>query len=324
MLHITNGGSAVSTLAHAGIEGDLLSWDDVLHEGPVRGELAPDDRRRERAAFIASQGWSESPQQVEAAFRARDARLAAALADGEAITLWFEHDLYDQWQLLEVLVTCAAAAGTDVALDLVLPSDYIGLFRPHDVHAAHALRRRATAVDLADAISAWEALTGADPRAIDAAIAADTGALPHLAPALRRHAEEYPDVTSGLSRTERQLLEALANGPRTLRALFIATHHEREDAIFLGDTVFLSIVARLALAATPLVRAGTAGPEASRDSWARTLQLTDAGRSALAGAFDHARENRVVRWLGGVALGSNAPDWRYDADAQRLVRSTMA
>ena len=322
MLHITNGGSAVSVLSHAGIEGDILSWDDVLHEGPVRGELTPDERRRERATFIASGGWADSAEQVDAGFRARDARLAAALEGGEAITLWFEHDLYDQWQLLEVLVACAATAGTDVALELVLTGDYIGHFRPHDVHAAHALRRAATAVDLADAVSAWQALTGADPRAIDVAIAADTGALPHLRAALRRHTEEYPDTQGGLSRTERQLLEALADGPRTLRALLPATHHEREDAVFLGDTVFLSIVARLARATTPLVRAGAAGPDAARDAWARTLELTDAGRDALTGTFDHARANRVVRWLGGVALGSNAPDWRYDRDTQRLTLSS--
>ncbi len=321
MLHVTNGGSAVSVLLHAGIEGDLLAWNDVLHEGPVRGELAPADRRRERAAFIASEGWAETVEEVDAAFRARDARLATARADGEAITLWFEHDLYDQWQLLEVLVTCAASAGTGVALELVLTDDYIGHFRPHDVHAAHARRRNATAVDLADAISAWEALTGADPRAIDAAIAVDTDALPHLAAALRRHAEEYPDTKGGLSRTERQLLEALTDGPRTLRALFPATHHEREGAIFLGDTVFLSIVARLARAATPLVRAGAAEPDGARDAWARTLEITPAGRDALAGTFDHARANRVVRWLGGVVLGSNAPDWRYDRETERLTLS---
>ncbi len=319
MLHITNGAAAVTVLAHAGIEGDLLAWDDVLHEGPVRGELPPNDRRRERAAFIAAQGWAEDAASVDAAFRARDARLAAALDATEPVTLWFEHDLYDQWQLVEVLVMGAALGGTDIAVDLVLTSDYIGTMRPHDVHAAHARQRSATAVDLADAISAWEALTGADPRAIDAAIRADSGALPDLAAALRRHTEELPDAHTGLSRTERQLLEALIEGPRALRALFTATHHEREAAHFLGDVVFLSIVARLARAATPLVRAGSAPTSAVRDSWARTLEITDTGRAALAGTFDHARENRVVRWLGGVVVGSNAPDWRYDRDAEAVI-----
>ncbi|MBI3790298.1 MAG: DUF1835 domain-containing protein [Gemmatimonadetes bacterium] len=317
MLHVTNGDSATAVLAHAGFEGDLLAWRDVLHEGPVRGALTPDARRAERAAFIAGSVATDAAD-IEAAFRARDERLAAALRAGEPVALWFEHDLFDQWQLLEVLVMVAAIGGTDAEVELVLPSDYIGTFRPAQAHAAWELRRKATAADLAAAIDAWEALTADDPRGIAPAIAADAGALPHLKAALHRHAEEFPATGSGLSRTERQLLEAIAAGVPTLRALFPATHHEREDPIFLGDTVFLAIVQRLATARTPLVRA-LAGGEAPRDAWARPLALTDAGRGALAGAFDHARENRVARWLGGVAIGGGAPDWRWDAARDAVI-----
>ena len=52
--------------------------------------------------------------------------------------------------------------------------------------------------------------------------------LPHVAAALRRFAQE-PD------RTKRQLLDALAKGPRTAVQLFLA-NQEREEAIFLGDS----------------------------------------------------------------------------------------
>lgn len=345
MLHVTNGASAVLVLQHAALEGDFLSWDDVLHEGPVRGDLAPADRRAERATFIAGAGWASDAATVEATFTARDARLAAALREGEPVALWFEHDLYDQWQLVEVLAQVAAIAGADADVELVLPSDYIGNFRPGAVYAAWDARTRCTALHLGTAVRAWLALTGSDPQAIDALRAESTDALPHLHAALTRHAEEFPDVRAGLARTERQLLEALEGGPRALRELFVAAHHARETAVFLGDTVFLSIVARLALAATPLVRAAaasvstgtaanavraataavdshTAGatPAPSRDSWARSLELTDAGRAALAGRFDHARANRVSRWLGGMAVGGDAPDWRWDAATARIVR----
>jgi hypothetical protein len=53
-------------------------------------------------------------------------------------------------------------------------------------------------------------------------------ALPHLGSALRRFAEEP-------SRTKRQLLAALADGPRTALQQFFA-NQEQEEAIFLGDT----------------------------------------------------------------------------------------
>ena len=62
-------------------------------------------------------------------------------------------------------------------------------------------------------------------------------ALPYIVTALRRLAEEP-------ARTKRQLLEALAEGPRTPVQLFGA-NQEREEAIFLGDTWCFSFLCEL-------------------------------------------------------------------------------
>jgi hypothetical protein len=39
-LNITNGDSAAATLTEAGVEGKIISWRDVLHEGPVDSSLS--------------------------------------------------------------------------------------------------------------------------------------------------------------------------------------------------------------------------------------------------------------------------------------------
>ena len=80
-----------------------------------------------------------------------------------------------------------------------------------------------------------------------------TVALPHLAAALRRQLEEYPDVRSGLSRTERQCCEALATGPITLAKLFETSSQASESWSFLGDWSFAWYVQRLSECARPLV-----------------------------------------------------------------------
>ena len=88
-------------MERAGIAGDLLSWRDVLHEGPVP-DLPPDELRAVRAQYLATLGEGDAAT-VEADLLARDERLAAALAEGEPVVLWFEHDLYDQLQLIQIL-----------------------------------------------------------------------------------------------------------------------------------------------------------------------------------------------------------------------------
>ena len=78
-----------------------MSWLDVLHEGPLPGGLDAEALRAERARFLAACGWGTA-EEIEARLRARN-DLAAAVREGEEIVLWFEHDLFDQLQLLQIL-----------------------------------------------------------------------------------------------------------------------------------------------------------------------------------------------------------------------------
>lgn len=77
MLHITNGDCAVAMLREAGMEGDLLPWRDVLHEGPVDASLPLEALSKLRARFIAGEGWAPH-EDVERQFEERDARLKRA------------------------------------------------------------------------------------------------------------------------------------------------------------------------------------------------------------------------------------------------------
>ena len=86
----------------------MLPWQDVLHEGPV-----PAGPRREllqaRAAFVSACGWG-SRRSILASLERRDRQLVQALRDGQQVVLWFEHDLYDQLQLVDVLALAAPDA----------------------------------------------------------------------------------------------------------------------------------------------------------------------------------------------------------------------
>src|SRR6266566_2918064 len=109
-LHVTNGDSAGNTLRQTSLGGAVLPWQDVLHEGPV-----PAGTRREllhaRSAFVAGCGWG-SRRSILASLERRDRQLLQALRDGQQVVLWFEHDLYDQLQLVDALALAAAAGGT--------------------------------------------------------------------------------------------------------------------------------------------------------------------------------------------------------------------
>ncbi|HEV8539150.1 MAG TPA: hypothetical protein VGR15_09560 [Bacteroidota bacterium] len=65
MLHITNGDSPIPGMRSSGIPGDIIAWREVLHEGPVPGNLSLDELRPLHARFIADQGWGEYEKVLE-------------------------------------------------------------------------------------------------------------------------------------------------------------------------------------------------------------------------------------------------------------------
>ncbi len=296
MLHITNGDCAVAVLARA-VRGELLPWRDVLHEGPVHAGLPLADLSRRRAAFIASAGWGELAF-VQKQFAERDAVLAKA-GDHEEVVLWFEHDLYDQLQMLQLLEWFAAHPHT--MLSLVCEAEYLGTMTPARAAQLFATRRLVSSAQLKAGSAAWGAFGSADPRSIRLEPVPE---LPFLAPALRRLLEELPWTRDGLSRIERQVLEALRDGPLAFEALFPRAHHHREDPVFLGDTVLALHLERLA--ADGLVR-----------KQAALFAVTEKGSEVLEGKVDAWAHPRRSRWLGGYEIRNDRLRW----DPEKGVRA---
>jgi hypothetical protein len=306
-LHVTNGDSAVEGIRRAGVQGEVLAWRDVLHEGPVPAGLDAGTLREVRALFIAQRGWGDF-RSVLRDLAARD-RVLARAAEREEVVLWFEHDLYDQLQLVQVLAVLAEQGRRPAKLTLACEAEYLGEASAGRLLELHAGRRPVTDDQLALATRAWEAFRSPDVEGLRALIEAGTSALPFLAPALERHLEEFPSEPGSLSRSERQALEAVAGGAETAGAAFPKAHHEREPAVFLGDIVFAWYLERLSDVHEPLLLLGSGErvraprlDESAPAFWKQTLALTDTGRAVLAGTADHAELNGMDRWLGGVHI----------------------
>ncbi len=324
MLHVTNGDSAASLLERSRIPGRVLPWRDVLHEGPVPAGLSLTELSDVRARFIAERGWAGG-EDVRKEFTARDAVLDDCGKHVEVV-LWFEHDLYDQLQLLQLLDWFADHSGIVARLSLICVGEYLSQLDEKRLRSLYELRSDVSATELELGKMAWAAFRSPNPEDIAALIRTDTSALPFVGAALGRHLEEFPSVDNGLSRSERQVLEALNEGKKKLRELFSAAHHEREEAAFLGDSVFAYYLQRLNRVARPLVQlAGgggiTAPPApAERAYWDAAVELTDDGRDVMAGRQDWVKLNGIDRWLGGVHLIGTESEWRWNVGRQKIQR----
>lgn len=332
MLHLLNGDCAAETLRQTGVPGDKAAWSDVLHEGPTPKGLSPEQWREVRAGFHAECGWGTF-EGCLTRLMAMDEALEDYRNHGEVV-LWFEHDLFDQLILLRLLDWFAQRALGATKISLICIGEFPGFPNFHglgQLNAQQLATLYGTQHEVAQgefelATAAWRAYCSTDPRNLETLIVGDTSALPFLRGALIRHLEQYPSIRNGLSRTERQILEALETGPLRPGPLF-QTEQQVEERPFMGDASFWLYVARLTKGAAPLVSVdGTEsfklptgfGPY-DEDFLNQTLALTGKGREVLQCQEDWMHISNLDRWLGGVHLQGSEAAWRWDESRNELV-----
>ncbi len=279
-----------------------MSWDDVLHEGPVRA-VAAGRFRAERADHIADSGWAPRGLALKG-FEARDAMLDAALEAREEIVLWFEDDLSDVLQLMQVLARIDRRVGTTSWSIVPLGGlPFRGIPERPLTELTAAFGQRVTPPGAgAYAVRVWDAFCSGDYAALGA-LSRSPSPLEVVPDALRRLLEELPDADDGLTRTERALLAATTGGAVSGAEVFLAAV-AREERPYLGDTVAFDRLADLVGAG--LVVAGGSGR--MRD---RTFAAAEAGLEVLAGTR---RAPVRRRWLGGAEVGdADGPQWSRTA-----------
>lgn len=304
----------------ARIIGDILPWRDVLHDGPLPPDLSLAQMSRVRARYLTEIGWA-GDRDLGREFFARDA-VVERYADYEGVVLWFEWDLYDQLQLLQLLDFFAGKLGTredPLKLEIVSFAGYLGMLPPEKFQELNGARHPVTVPMLMLGRSAWRAVTSPDPRDIEKLRKTDNSALPFLSDALTRFLEELPWTSDGLARSERQLLEGLDNGATTFGDAFqYATN--REDRIYCGDASAALYLHRLASGSSPLVSIQANYGEAASIMTA-TLGLTESGRKVLQGERDWITLGGSDRWLGGVHLDGSSTKWRWNPGTQTVATS---
>lgn len=322
-LIVTNGDSAAQRMREARISGEILPWRDILHEGPVPAGLSLEDLSAVRAQFLAQRGWIPEDE-LRFAFSQRDALIREHYRF-ETVILWFEHDLYDQLQLLQVLDFFASEPRRK-NLRLIQAARYLGKESPRNLKAHLHLMEPVTEAHLSLGRRAWAAFRAPSPEPWVALLNQRTHALPFLRPAILRLLDELPDRHSGLSRTEMTILQLIADGVRTPREIYRA-YTEMEEAFFMGDWSFYYGLDQLAAGGAPLI-AGFGGlhfspalPDAARDAYfACELSLTHLGFSTSSGNADALQHRQISRAIGGFRLEPGSA-WRWDRRTRKLIRS---
>jgi len=249
------------------------------------------------------------------------------------VTIWLEHDLYDQLQLLQLLDRFAEADLGDMELGLICIDHFpgvepfygLGQLTAGQMATLAGSEQPVTEDQLTLGQRGWRAFTSDAPLSLQAFLQSDLSALPFLNAALERHLEEFPDSRNGLSRHERQILEMVGSGITRPARLF-AAHQLLESAPYLGDWGFWNYIEGLTNVANALLRTSTGNqfvhpPVVPADEAFREqkLELTPLGRAVLNNEANWIELNPPDHWKGGVHLHPNKTLWCWNRDRRAIV-----
>lgn len=316
IVHVCNGDSTADALSLADLPGEIRVWADALDQGPLL-PVSDAEHVQRRAEFYKSRGIPDAAGKLAEYDRSFD-----EAAGAEELILWFEHDLFDQLALIRLLARLARR-GLPQQLTIVSidrhpeVANFLGLgqLKPEQLAELWPRRTSLSRDALDEAITAWIAVTAPDPRALPF-LAKRIKAMPFLAGALERQLEELPDPTSGLSRTERQVLAAVARGEATVGALMAAVHAIDPRYPITDTQLFWTLHA---LGRCGFVTGAPEGQPTQPALDAVRVTVTPHGREALAGAIDRVAEHGIDDWRGGVRLSGKGPVWRWDGAQRKLV-----
>ncbi len=322
-LHVANGTSTTMTIEAAGVPGLRSIWADPLYEGPVPGDITDEALIDVRAQYLGGTDPTCDPDPVN---DLREWRAVIARHDAyDELVLWYEHDLFDQLNLAQLLTWIRSRLPASKPVTLICIGEFpgrpnfkgLGELEVHELAPLLDIRQPVTAAQYDVAERVWRAFGAPTPEPLDALRRSDTSAMPFMSAALTRFLQEYPWTGDGLSLTERRLLE-LAHGDGISLLKAFPRMHQHERAYYVSDLTLADIADDLAGTAPPLVVVDRSNRKTGR-ALDVLVSLTDAGRSTLAGQQDRIALGGVDRWLGGVHLEPGGPIWRWNDERQAVV-----
>ena len=209
ILHITNGSSLTNYLKELDVEGEFLSWEEMLCEGPTVAGIDSNDFFNIRKTFLNEVYNIEIDEQE---YRKELGKLNNSEKFTE-INLWFEYDLFCHINLIAV-ISLLHQREIDLPLYLVCSGRVEGEktlkglaeLNPEQLIDHYQNKIFLNKDDIDMAIALWRTYCGKDHNIFKPYIV-KSSSFPYISNCLKAHLNRFPDSKNGLNTLEKNILE---------------------------------------------------------------------------------------------------------------------
>ncbi|WP_431134277.1 DUF1835 domain-containing protein [Psychroserpens mesophilus] len=306
-LHITNGNSLTEILNNElEIKGDILTWQEMLCEGPTISHIDSDTFIEIRQQFL-SEYYNIEIDKVELK---KELDKLNSIENYDKIILWFEYDLFCHINLLGVM---SLLHQKEIRLPLYLvcsgriegEKNLKGLseLSPEQLLKHYDERVELTDEDKDLAITLWRTYCGKDHNLFKRYIVKESS-FKYLSNCLKAHLRRFPDAKSGLSVLEKNTLEIVRDNDIKSKHHLLGYILNYQGFYGFGDLQLERMIHKLSL---------------FFDENEHALTLNRKGHEALVKIHNFSSEINNNMTYGGL----NRLDYQFNKDENKLVKTNI-
>lgn len=306
-LHITNGDSLTDYLKSLNFEGEMLTWREMLCEGPTIPKIDSEAFFEVRKTFLNTYYNIELSDYNFADIL----KILDKAEDFDEINLWFEYDLFCHINLIAAISLLHQKELDNKPLYLICSGRVDGAnglkglseLNPEQLKNHYQNRVLLNQDDIDLAVALWRTYCGRDHNIFKPYITQNSN-FKYLTNCLKAHLKRFPHKTSGLCTLEQNILKLIKENKVKSRDHLVVYCLNYQGYYGFGDIQFKRMVNKLSV---------------YFDESGERIKLNPKGKKALLGiGVDHSEVNNSITFGGVERL-----DFNFSVEENKLIKSSI-
>lgn len=250
LLHITNGDAFTEKLGTLKLNGDVITWREMLCEGKTLTNVGSENFWKTRFEFLNKNYKVSKSWFIEKTLK--EYRSLCNHKQQDHIVLWFEYDLFCQVNMLAVL-SWLKANRKYAEVSLVCSGkedDSNRLFGLNELNEEQLLklyenRTILTQDDIEYADYVWQLYCSDNPIRLENLMDFKNYQFDYLSDAIKSHLHRFPSIKNGLNEMENNILRLALETKPTSKKSFLNTLLKNQGSLGFGDTQYERALSRL-------------------------------------------------------------------------------
>ena len=249
-LHITNGDILTNKLNTLKLEGDIITWREMLCEGKTETNVGSESFWKTRFEFLNKNYKISKTWFIDKTLK--EYRTLCNHKQEDRIVLWFDFDLFDQINMLAVIswlkthrpyaeISLVSSEGEEDSLDIL----GLGELTVEQLRKLYTNRTLLTQDDIEYADYVWQLYCSDNPIRLENLKDFDSFQFSHLSGAIEAHLMRFPTIRNGLNEVENNILRLARSAKPKTKLELLNTVLRNQGRYGFGDTQYERVITKL-------------------------------------------------------------------------------